>query len=73
MRTPGLMGLLSSLTGGGAYGRSANRQSCHSKGQSCNLHLSIPSLALMGPGFQACLEMLVVRENYRESEVVRYC
>lgn len=27
----------------------------------------------MGPGFQACLEMLAVRENYSESEAVLYC
>lgn len=27
----------------------------------------------MGPGFQACLEMPVVRETDIESEAVRYC
>lgn len=33
----------------------------------------IPSLALMGPKFQACLEMLVVSETYSENKVLPRC
>lgn len=63
------MGLLSTPAGGGGgewgWG-GANRQSGFSKGQSCNLPSSCPTWGLMGPGFQACLEILAGRESELE-------
>lgn len=47
-------------------GGSANRQSRFGKGQSCNLPSSCPTRGLMGPGFQACLEILAGRESELE-------